>query len=86
MATESELIQLKRNWKADPCWDIWETEGFEDHTEELRLFQVLMEKQWKEDYQERITQRAIKLNCSPELVKYIEMLERRLTKLEDAQK
>ena len=62
MATESELIALKQNWKADPCWDIWQTEGFEDHKEELRLFQTLMEKKWKEDYHEMIIQKTSQAN------------------------
>jgi hypothetical protein len=81
MATESELSALKRNWKADPCWDIWQTEGFEDHEEELRLFQTLTETQWKRDYREMIIQKAIKLHCSFELAEYIDGLEKRIEKL-----
>ena len=81
MATESELSALKRNWKADPCWDIWQTEGFEDHEQELRLFQQMTVKQWKEDYHEMITQKAIKLHCSFELAEYIDGLEKRIEKL-----
>jgi len=82
MATDKELKDLKSNWKADPCWDIWTTEGFEEHREELIVFQGLMEKQWREDYHEKVLQSAIKLHCSFETAEYIQMLERRLTVLE----
>jgi hypothetical protein len=29
--TSEEIDALKSQWRADPCWDIWTTEGFEDH-------------------------------------------------------
>lgn len=84
MATEKELKDLKANWKADPCWDIWTTEGFEDHKDELIVFQQLMVKQWREDYRERIVQKAIKIGCSVQAAEYIETLEKRIDKLEAA--
>jgi len=31
MKTVEEIDALKRNWYDDPCWDIYDTEGFEDH-------------------------------------------------------
>ena len=33
--TTEELDALKSNWAHDPCWDIEDTPGFEDHKEEL---------------------------------------------------
>jgi len=32
MKSEQEITALKVNWKSDPCWDIEDTEGFEDHS------------------------------------------------------
>ena len=40
-ATREDVERLKRDWAADPCWDIAETEGFEEYEDELRAFQVL---------------------------------------------
>lgn len=37
--SREEIELLKENWKKDPCWDIYDTEGFEDHFEELSSFQ-----------------------------------------------
>lgn len=36
--TDAEVQSLKENWKADPCWDIEDTEGFEAHRDELIAF------------------------------------------------
>lgn len=40
--TPEEIEQLKKNWMQDPCWDIEDTEGFEEHYEELKA--------WHEEY------------------------------------
>ena len=29
--TIQEVEKLKANWKNDPCWDLYETEGFEEY-------------------------------------------------------
>lgn len=39
MPTREQINALIRNWKADPCWDLWNAEGFEEHEEELRKVQ-----------------------------------------------
>lgn len=46
MKTRKEVEGLKQGWLPDPCWDIEDTEGFENHTEELREFRKGMEAQW----------------------------------------
>lgn len=33
--TEQEIQALKDNWVKDPCWDIENTDGFEEYREEL---------------------------------------------------
>ena len=82
MKTVAEVHELKRQWLADPCWDIEETEGFEEHREELLSFRMAAEKRWEEQRLRRITQRAMDLRCSIELARYILELEERLAKLE----
>lgn len=47
MATREEIEKLKENWLQDPCWDIEDTEGFEEHREELASYRDLMKAQWK---------------------------------------
>lgn len=41
--TREELEALKDNWLKDPCWDIEDTEGYEDHIEELLDFRLSQE-------------------------------------------
>ena len=53
-----ELEALKRNWVQDPCWDIEDTEGFEDYYEELLAFRLDMEQQWEQKKRERLTNLA----------------------------
>lgn len=46
MKTEEEVRALKVNWQADPMWDIEDTEGFEEHREELLAFRQKCEEGW----------------------------------------
>ena len=40
-AGEKERVaELKRQWLNDPCWDIEETEGFEQYQTELLIFRL----------------------------------------------
>jgi len=39
MKTREELEQLKKEWLKDPCWDIYDTEGFEEYKDELKAYQ-----------------------------------------------
>lgn len=45
--TIQEVEKLKANWKNDPCWDLYETEGFEEYRDELKNFQEECEKEWE---------------------------------------
>lgn len=40
LRTDAEIADLKRQWKADPCWDIEDTEGFEAHRHELEAYHL----------------------------------------------
>ena len=39
MKTQEEVEELKRQWRKDPCWDIYDTEGFEEYKDELVAYQ-----------------------------------------------
>lgn len=83
MKTREEVDALKVNWLSDPIWNIYETVGFEENQQELKEFQGKAERQWKENSEKQIHQRARKLNCSVELVGYIELLEGKLERMQD---
>jgi len=48
MRNRKEVEALKQNWKHDPVWDIEDTEGFEEYTNELKQYRLDCEKEWKE--------------------------------------
>ena len=54
-----EIESLKAGWLADPCWDLCETEGFEEHREELKKYQeeynlaLSYERELEEESEER---------------------------------
>ena len=56
MKTVEEIDALKRNWYDDPCWDIYDTEGFEDHYNQLFDYQTECEREWqnKNDEQNKL--------------------------------
>lgn len=56
--TNQEIEALKKNWKADPCWDIEDTKGFEDHRMELIEYRMQMQAEWITQEEERIEERA----------------------------
>jgi len=82
MATENELKELKAQWKADPCWDIEDTEGFEEHAEELKQYRLTTEAEWEDNYKSLVSMKAEKLNCSFETASYFLRLEQRIERLE----
>ena len=61
MKTQLEIDALKRSWQRDPCWDIEETEGFEEHKEELLTFRKETEAQWATARQKRHDELASKV-------------------------
>jgi hypothetical protein len=46
--TFKEVEELKRQWEMDPCWDLCETEGFEEYATELKDHQEKCEREWNE--------------------------------------
>lgn len=82
--TFADVEKLVEEWKADPCWDLWDTDGFEHLENLLKTIQKYYENMWQRDEVNRLEARANELQCSVELVKHIEKLERRIQQLEDA--
>lgn len=56
--TNEELQALKDNWRKDPNWDIEDTEGFEDHAEDLIAFRKEQELEWQILAEEKRKRRA----------------------------
>lgn len=82
MKTQEEIQSLKLDWFNDPCWNLEETEGFEEYREELKEYRLRCEHKWEDGYRKRIEKRAQELNCSIELIGYIERLEWQLKDME----
>ena len=59
MRPEQNIEKLKRDWQNDPCWDIEETKGFEDHYTELLSFRLEKEREWKEVVKEKLKEKAL---------------------------
>ncbi|MDT0689348.1 hypothetical protein RM549_06095 [Salegentibacter sp. F188] len=85
MATEAEITELKKNWKRDPCWDIYDTEGFEEHREELETYQKEQELIWETHRRHKLKQKAERMGVPGNLVlaRYIEGLETTIIKLRE---
>lgn len=83
MKTREDVEFLKSNWISDPCWDIEDTPDFEEYSNELLKFRMMMESKWTKDYDDMIQSIAQKYRCSNELAEYIYKLEMRLQKIED---
>ena len=85
MKSQDELNALKADWRMDPIWDIEETEGFEEHYDELLSYRLEMDAQWKKTEDERILKRSQELGIEGnyKLVYYLEGLERTILKLTD---
>ena len=61
MATQEQIEKLKADWRNDPCWDIEDTEGFEDHKEELLAYRKQVKAEWEQKARERADKRAKKM-------------------------
>lgn len=52
-AKEDLLSSLKKDWLEDPCWDIEDTDGFEDFRDELRNFRLETQAKWDTERAEK---------------------------------
>jgi len=67
MKTRAEVNELKENWQADPCWDLEDTEGFEDYRKELAAFRLSYEYELEKtslikDLEDKIRAREMEIN------------------------
>jgi len=53
MKSRDEIKKLKKSWTSNPCWDIEDTEGFEEHKGELRKYRFAMEAKWREEHERK---------------------------------
>ena len=82
MKTEQDLRDLIINWESDPCWNIEETEGFEEYKESLKSFRLEKEAEWKAERETTIKEKRKKYGCNEEMLKLIETLQHRIEILE----
>lgn len=77
MKSREQVEELKENWKKDPCYDIYDSEGFEEYKNELIEFQKQHELEEEKIYQKKLRDKADSLGISGnlQLAQYIFNLE-----------
>lgn len=85
MATRAQIAKLKKDWLEDPCWDIEDTDGFEEHRDDLIAFAEEHRAKWKKALDAALTTKAETMGCAdnPTLARHLMALEDRLSKLEE---
>jgi len=84
MRTQEEIEELKEYWVADPCYDIEEADGFEEHREELRAFRLEMEAKWRAEREAALQTMAEELGFpgNLKLADYLDRLQSQIEELE----
>ena len=81
--TREDVEALKANWRADPCWDIEDTEGFDDFYGELLLYRHEWEARWAAETEKRIAAYAARNGIGDlKLAALIQRMEQRIAALE----
>lgn len=83
MATQEQIENLKAQWKADPCWDIEDTEGFEEHKDELKAYHAQVDAEWDALLAMEQAKKCAKYGINEALLDYIQQLEFRIIRLEN---
>lgn len=83
MKSREEIEELKQSWFHDPCWDIEDTEGFEEHRTELIEYRIEIEGLWAVAEQQRkeVDMKVMGIT-SDATYRYLKSLERRIDALE----
>lgn len=63
MKQADEVEALKRSWRSDPHWDLAETEGFEEHREELSQYEESCKKQWERELASSLPREVLRQNA-----------------------
>jgi hypothetical protein len=82
MKTRAEVDDLKAQWKADPCWDIEDTEGFEEYRAELFDWRIAYNDEIRHQKHLRILNFAQRYDVPIGIADYILTLEARIARLE----
>lgn len=83
MATRDEIEKLKESWLKDPHWEIEDTEGFEEHREELLAYHDQMRVQWKAASEKRRAERIKKVEDATGVGGYAAEALRTFSEIED---
>jgi polyhydroxyalkanoate synthesis regulator phasin len=83
--TRENVDRLKQQWLEDGCWDLEETEGFEEFHDELRAFRQKVNSQRQRARIERLEEIAdnVGLPNNLHMAEFVEELLSRLDKLEE---
>jgi hypothetical protein len=83
MKSRGEVENLKKQWMRDPCWDIENTEGFEEYKQELLACHKQADRKWEKLQKTERKKYARKMGTgNVKLAEYIESLEKRIVDLE----
>ena len=77
-ADVERVHNLIENWMSDNCWDLEDTEGFEEYREYLLRQRLAIQERWKQERDDHIHDRAAELGCSFNTAEYVLGLERNL--------
>lgn len=82
--TAEAIENLKRDWLSDPCFDLEDTDGFEDYRTELLTFRREIEELRKVERRVHLQQKSESLGCPGNLLlaEHVEGIEQRLARLE----
>jgi hypothetical protein len=85
LKTKEELDNLKYRWLNDPIWDIWTTEGFEEHEQELIQFQTEQEQRWvwEQEQEFKEFQKLSGTTRNNKMAKYLYAMSKKIMKLEN---
>lgn len=73
--TREQVEKLKRNWRDDPNWDLYDTEGFEAYRDELTAYQAEWEAKCQVQEEERKRLRPTRQELTARLLTLPEQIE-----------
>ena len=82
--TQIEITALFNHWKADPCFDLESTDGFEAYREQLTGMRREYEERCAREARQRLMNKSIAIGIPGNLTltAYIQSMEERLGQLE----
>lgn len=83
--SRAEVESLKRDWAADPCWDLEETPGFEEFRDELTEFAARTREKGERRYRKALEEYAERIGVPGNLIlaERFRSLERRVAAVEN---